>query len=91
MGCLINNQFGYQASGPPPYQASFPSVFVRYPLILLTGLQFSNKVATAAAGRKPTKEEAEAASTTECKNQECDFVFEGKVKKFCPKCGTNQL
>jgi hypothetical protein len=48
-------------------------------------------VATAAAGRKPTKEEAEAASTTECKNQECDFVFEGKVKKFCPKCGTNQL
>jgi hypothetical protein len=50
-----------------------------------------SKVATAAAGRKPTKEEAEAASTTECKNEECDFVFEGKVKKFCPKCGTNQL
>jgi len=50
-----------------------------------------SKVATAAAARKPTKEEAEAASTTECKNQECDFVFEGKVKKFCPKCGTNQL
>ena len=50
-----------------------------------------SKVATAAAGRKPTKEEAEAASTTECKNQECDFVFEGKVKKYCPKCGTNQL
>jgi len=20
-----------------------------------------------------------------------DFVFEGKVKKFCPKCGANQL
>jgi ribosomal protein L37AE/L43A len=50
-----------------------------------------SKVATAAAGRKPTKEEAEVSMTTECKNSECDFVFEGKVKKFCPKCGTNQL
>jgi hypothetical protein len=50
-----------------------------------------SKVATAAAGRKPTKEETEAATTTDCKNPECDHVFEGKVKKFCPKCGTNQL
>jgi len=50
-----------------------------------------SKVATAAAGRKPTKEETEAATTTDCKNPECDFVFEGKVKKFCPKCGANQL
>ena len=50
-----------------------------------------SKVATAAAGRKPTKEESEAATTTDCKNPECDHVFEGKVKKFCPKCGTNQL
>jgi ribosomal protein L37AE/L43A len=50
-----------------------------------------SKVATAAAGRKPTKEETEAATTTDCKNPECDQVFEGKVKKFCPKCGANQL
>jgi len=50
-----------------------------------------SKVATAAAGRKPTKEEAEASTMTDCNSQECDFVFEGKVKKFCPKCGTNQF
>jgi predicted Zn-ribbon and HTH transcriptional regulator len=50
-----------------------------------------SKVATATAAKKPSKEEAESAMMTDCKNQECDFVFEGKVKKFCPKCGTNQL
>ena len=50
-----------------------------------------SKVATAAAGRKPTKEEAEVSTTTDCKNQECDYVFEGKIKKFCLKCGTNQF
>ena len=50
-----------------------------------------SKVATAAAGKKPTKEESDAVTTTDCKNQDCDFVFEGKVKKFCPKCGANQL
>jgi len=50
-----------------------------------------SKVATAAAGRKPTKEEIEASTTTDCKSQECDHVFEGKIKKFCPKCGTNQF
>ena len=50
-----------------------------------------SKVATAAAGRKPTKEETEASTSTDCKSQECDFVFEGKIKKFCPKCGTNQF
>lgn len=50
-----------------------------------------SKVATAAAGRKPTKEETEAATTTDCKNQDCDHVFESKLKKFCPKCGANQL
>ena len=50
-----------------------------------------SKVATAAAARKPNKEETEAAMTTDCKNQDCDFTFEGKVKKFCPKCGANQL
>ena len=50
-----------------------------------------SKVATAAAARKPTKDEAEALTTTDCKSQDCDFVFEGKVKKFCPKCGTNQF
>jgi hypothetical protein len=50
-----------------------------------------SKVATAAAGRKPTKEETEASAYTDCKSQECDFVFEGKIKKFCPKCGTNQF
>ena len=50
-----------------------------------------SKVATAAAGRKPTKEETEASNSTDCKSQDCDFIFEGKVKKFCPKCGTNQF
>ena len=50
-----------------------------------------SKVATAAAGRKPTKEETEASTSTDCKSQDCDFVFEGKIKKFCPKCGTNQF
>jgi len=50
-----------------------------------------SKVATAAAGRKQTKEETEASTSTDCKSQECDFVFEGKIKKFCPKCGTNQF
>jgi hypothetical protein len=50
-----------------------------------------SKVATAAAGRKPTKEETEASTYTDCKSQDCDFVFEGKIKKFCPKCGTNQF
>ena len=50
-----------------------------------------SKVATAAAGKKPSKEEADTPTTTDCKNQECDAVFEGKVKKFCPKCGTNQF
>jgi len=37
--------------------------------------------------RKPTKEEAEAAITIDCRNPECNFVFEGKAKKFCLKCG----
>ena len=50
-----------------------------------------SKVVTAAAGRKQTKEETEASTSTDCKSQECDFVFEGKIKKFCPKCGTNQF
>ena len=50
-----------------------------------------SKVATAAASKKPTREETETATTIDCKSQDCDFVFEGKVKKFCPKCGTNQL
>ena len=49
------------------------------------------KVATAAAGRKQTKEETEASTPTDCKRQECDFVFEGKIKQFCPKCGMNQF
>ena len=43
-----------------------------------------------AAGRKPTKEDAEV-TLIDCKNPECDFVFEGKVKNFCPMCRTNQL
>jgi ribosomal protein L37AE/L43A len=53
-----------------------------------------SKVATAVASRKLTKEESDASNgstTTECKNHECDFIFDGKVKRFCPKCGTNQL
>jgi C4-type Zn-finger protein len=49
-----------------------------------------SKVATATASRKPTKDDIEAVTTVECKNHDCDFVFDGKVKKFCIKCGTNQ-
>ena len=53
-----------------------------------------SKVASAAASRKPMKEEAEAeenAKRTECINLECDFVFEGKVTKHCQKCGAKQF
>lgn len=53
-------------------------------------MESMSKVATAAAGRKPTKEDAEV-TLIDCKNPECDFVFEGKVKNFCPMCRTNQL
>ena len=49
------------------------------------------KVATASANRKTGKDDNETATETPCKNVDCDFVFEGKVKKFCTKCGTNQL
>jgi predicted Zn-ribbon and HTH transcriptional regulator len=49
------------------------------------------KVATAAAARKPGKEEGEGAQGAPCKNNDCDYVFEGKAKKFCPKCGAGQL
>jgi hypothetical protein len=50
------------------------------------------KVATAAAGKKPGKEEADTKSdTVACINSECEHTFEGKAKKFCPKCGTNQF
>ncbi len=50
------------------------------------------KVATATAGRKTGKDEAESKSDTiACINAECEHTFEGKAKKFCPKCGTNQF
>jgi hypothetical protein len=48
------------------------------------------KVATAAAARKPGKEEGDGTQGASCKNTECDYVFEGKAKKFCPKCGAGQ-
>jgi len=50
-----------------------------------------SKVATAAAGRKPTKEEIEPSNSVACVNAECDQVFLGKAKKFCPKCGSTQF
>jgi hypothetical protein len=49
------------------------------------------KVATAAAARKPGKEEGEGTQGASCKNNDCDYVFEGKAKKFCPKFGAGQL
>lgn len=50
------------------------------------------KVATATAGRKTGKEEAESKNDRiACINSECEHEFEGKAKKFCPKCGTNQF
>lgn len=49
------------------------------------------KVATATAGRKTVGEKDEKDSDKQdCVNSACDHVFEGKPKKFCPKCGTNQ-
>lgn len=57
-------------------------------------MESMSKVATAAAARKPSGDEAEGALNqpkVACKNQECDFMFEGKAKKFCPKCGSNQI
>jgi RNA polymerase subunit RPABC4/transcription elongation factor Spt4 len=49
------------------------------------------KVATATAAKKPNgKEDAPAVATVNCSNSECDHVFEGKPKKFCPKCGEAQ-
>lgn len=50
-----------------------------------------SKVATAAATRKPSKEETDNIETFNCVQPRCDYVFKGKIKKFCPKCGTNQL
>lgn len=53
-------------------------------------MESMSKVATAAAGRKPSKEDTEV-TLTDCKNPECDYVFEGKAKNSCPMCKTNQL
>lgn len=50
-----------------------------------------SKVATAAAGRKPNKDESEYIETYNCIEPSCDYIFKGKVKKFCPKCGANQF
>jgi hypothetical protein len=50
------------------------------------------KVATATAGRKTGKDDAESKSDTiACINSACDHIFEGKAKKFCTKCGTKQF
>ena len=50
------------------------------------------KVATATAGRKTGKEEADSKNDRiPCISSECEHEFEGKAKKFCPKCGTNQF
>lgn len=49
-----------------------------------------SKVATAAAGKKQTKDDYETPTTSSCKNPECDYVTEGKIKMFCPKCGVKQ-
>jgi len=45
------------------------------------------KVATAAAARKPGKDEGSDPKISECVS--CGFAFEGK-KKFCPQCGEKQ-
>lgn len=50
------------------------------------------KVATATAGRKTGKEEADSKDDKiPCIKNDCEHEFEGKAKKFCPKCGTNQF
>jgi hypothetical protein len=57
-------------------------------------MESMSKVATATASRKLSGEQIDGPADQikiGCKNTECDFTFEGKVKKFCPKCGLNQL
>ncbi len=53
-------------------------------------MESMSKVATATAARKPGKDDSEGPATVACRNAECDHVFEGKPKKFCPKCGSGQ-
>lgn len=48
-----------------------------------------SKVATAAAARKPVRDEAAAEPQLNSQCGSCDHVYEGK-KKFCPQCGAPQ-
>lgn len=49
------------------------------------------KVATATAAKKPSgKEDSPTVAPVSCSNSECGHIFEGKPKKFCPKCGETQ-
>lgn len=50
-----------------------------------------SKVATASAGRKTNREESANEVTHNCVQSSCDYVFTGKPKKYCPKCGANQF
>ena len=48
------------------------------------------KVATAASIKHIGKEDAPTVASVSCSNSECSYVFKGKPKKFCPKCGETQ-
>ena len=52
-----------------------------------------SKVATAAAGKKAAEEKVTKNdnSDTPCVSEQCNYTFKGKVGKFCPKCGVEQL
>lgn len=52
-----------------------------------------SKVATAAAGKKAAEEKVPKndSSDTPCVNKQCNYTFKGKVGKFCPKCGAEQV
>jgi hypothetical protein len=52
-----------------------------------------SKVATAAAGKKSAEEKVPKndSSDTPCVNEQCNYTFKGKVGKFCPKCGAEQV
>lgn len=53
-------------------------------------MESMSKVATATASRKEGKSENDISGVA-CCNANCDHVFDGKAKKFCPKCGQNQI
>ncbi len=56
-------------------------------------MESMSKVATAAAGKKNVDEKSSTNDDDkgiQCDNEGCNYVFKGKVGRFCPKCGQKQ-